>query len=324
MSFFACQSKELKSVFFVLGAPNVAITNQLEEFYKHNGENMKIVFCSDYDTMNEDQRQTNGKPSIAEDIGGIPTNCRAHAEPSTNEYRSSLLTIENFRIAQKETSGALVSMFEFSRNKKVPLYLASIPRADRPLNVTIDKVPDPLTQKILDSVVYPSYSNKKDPFKVYLERYSMHHASYLIDLITVVIAMMGDDVWYKRQVKVSIGEGNYGRHVNSKGEPVTLWDRQISDVQYFKMENQPGGYLPITVNVFDFEKEGVMEQLKEKLVQVANEIDKPRKHFKNSFVFGDDLLNDVDDIPAKYVVRRYTQALVVPAYINYTGCYEYG
>ena len=99
MSFFGKKAGELKSVFFVLGAPNAAIKHQLDEFYKHNGENMKIVFCSDYYTMVDTERAKGQYPMgkekraqlpIAKDIHGIPTNCRAHAEPGENSLKTEI------------------------------------------------------------------------------------------------------------------------------------------------------------------------------------------------------------------------------------------
>lgn len=327
MSVFGKKAEELKSVFFVLGAPNAAIKHQLKDFHAVN-KNMKIVFCSDYNTMNGDQREREGKQSIAKDIHGIPTNCRAHAEPGENSKK----TEKNFRLAQSETSRALVYMFEFSRDNSVPLYLASLPRNDRPLNVELNKESTPLTEKILYSVAYPSYGDRR-AFEQQLYDHSKYKASYLIDLVTVVMAMLDDNVWYQRDVDVSIGVGNYGPQ-KSKGELVTLWDEQISGVDYFKMEDHIPGYWytgPITVNVFNFKDSAAMEKLNEKLNQVADEIlrhnSKPcvensfKPCFENSFVFGDDLLNDVDDIPAKYVVKRYTQR-TIETYINFSGVFR--
>jgi len=344
-----CLTDNFKSVFFVLGAPNAAINQQLSDFHSFN-KNMKIVFCSDYYTMVDTERAKEGKPPIAEDIHGIPTNCRAHAEPAPPEDKEAFKDAsladkeafkdaspadeEAFKDAQEATSEALVSMFLFSKDNNVPLYLASIPRDVRPLNVSVsdDKESDDLNVKnkltldILKSIVYPSYKREersgKCEFVKKLKKHSKYGASYLIDLITVVMAMLGDDVWKEKKVDVSIETGTYKAH-QFNGKPVTIWDKPITCVKYFKLEENKPGYWyegskePISVQVFDFEKEGVMEQLKEKLVQVAKEIDKPRKHFKNSFVFGDDLLNDVDDIPAKYVVRRYTERMM-SYYVNFS------
>ena len=324
---------KLKSVFFVLGAPNKDIKKQLNDFYDQNNENMKIVFCSDYYTMVDTERAKDEYPSgkkkktqdpIAKDIHGIPTNCRAHAEPGDEETHTDE-KIKNFRTEQEATSNALVDMFNFSREKNVPLYLASIPRDIRPLNVSKDENPTPLTQEILESIVYPSYANKNDipgkkTFEEQLKEHSKYNASFLIDLITVVMAMLLDIVWSKKTVKVSTGTGIYKSH-EFGGKPVTLWKNKIENVKYFKMEEHEGKDA-ITVYIFDFNDEN-MQRLNGKLNQVADDVAKKILHsktiqpcFENSFVFGDDLLNDVDDIPARYVVSFYTQNNV-ENYINY-------
>ena len=314
---------ELKSVFFVLGAPNEEIIKQLNDFYAQNKGNMKIVFCSDYYTMVDTERAKDKYPSgkkkkiqppIADDIHGIPTNCRAHAEPGKDEEILTDEKIKKFRNEQITTSKALVYMFNFSINKNVPLYLASIPRDIRPLNVSLNEKSNPLTQQILKSIVYPSYANK-ETFDKQLEEHSKYNASFLIDLITVVMAMLPDIVWSKKKVKVSTKTGIYKSH-KFRGKPVTLWKNQIENVTYFKIEEHVGEDA-ITVYTFDFNDEN-MQRLNGKLNQVATDISTGdiQPCFKNSFVFGDDLLNDVDDIPARYVVRFYTQNNV-ENYINY-------
>eukprot|EP00943_MAST-04B_sp_MAST-4B-sp1_P005610 g5610.t1 len=307
------------AIFFINAAPFADMIDKLKQFHGLHSNSMKILWACNLDEFMRDASTDMRKnvPSNARVFdGGIGFKLNSKSSfmigpgkaalnlPWEDPSEISLLTTDDmFKRAQYEVTQAIIDMFNYATDNKIPVYFAMPKREDRPFSIAADGrtvKPKPVTttehdvvftQAILKKYVIPAYGTESILADL-LQLFSKYKASNLADIYTLAMAFIEDDAWDGHDI-VSI------RKVTGIYKKAGVLSKQLENVPYAKMELKAGGQI---FSLKEDKKHVVLEKLKEIYSNSPN--------IDHAFVVHDTLLNDVDDA----VARRWIESVTTQSY----------
>lgn len=322
------------NIFFIIGAPTSLTLQKFNEFISKNN-NVKLVICADMPTYIKALESGN--------VFKTPTNFRAHADDQRTFHTASgditTNSVENFRQLQSDIATSLFDIFSTAQVKGIPTYFGIVPRKKRPL-LLVNKKKDPdangqiistpeedravgahahnyshpyvmdgvdvaLTEKIRDKLLIPNvYGSAENLYKVINNKeISKYGATFLSDMITVGCAGLLDipALWEsyvmnipnpENKTKEAIYRGN--RHSLYGDVPVVQ-----ENITFSSGAGNFYGYKDTAESI------GRLKSIMHRMID-----DDRLKLFGNCYVWHDDELNDLDDLPAIGLIEKLSVKVV--------------
>jgi len=285
----------IQDIIWILGAPT---SQTIKHIVNILTPTTKIIICASLTAYTTAMTTKN--------INDLPTNFRTH--PGHVKMGDIEITdADSFKAAQEDTSNALVTLFN---DIHVPIYFAIVPRLKRPTyllqgvdgqikatetdnrNVVLENADIELSAKILHEQMIPAFGSEAAAEKAMQEACS-HHATYLADVLTVGCGLT-EDGWISHSMvdqSIIAKDGTFPK----KG----FIDEPLTNVAYAKTS-----FVEDVKGSFQSFNESAVPQMTAALRQIINH---PGVCFRNSTIFHDALLNDVDDIPAIHLITQCSE-----------------
>jgi len=322
------------NIFFIIGAPTSLTFQKFKEF-NSKYTNVKLVICADMPTYIKALESGN--------VFKTPTNFRAHADDQRTFHTANgditTNNVENFRRLQSDIATSLFDIFSIAKERGIQTYFGIVPREKRPLLLVnkksaaangqiistpeedravgahahnysppyvMDGVDVKLTEKIRDKLLIPKvYGSAENLYKVINNKeISKYGATFLSDMITVGCAgLLNMPALWESYVMNIPNPENKTKEAIYKGNKYSLHGDVVPVVQ----EN-----ITFSLGVGNFYGyKDTAESIDELKTIMHRMIDDDRlKLFGNCYVWHDDELNDLDDLPAIGLIEKLSVKVV--------------